>query len=76
MKKRPTLPKEQIDYKKLIPEYYIPSRCHNEKGDNQGLLHDYVLEWLNDRNRELLAVLGDYGTASARPLFATNLPVI
>ena len=61
MKKRPTLPKEQIDYKKLIPEHYIPSRCHNEKGDNQGLLHDYVLEWLNDRNRELLAVLGDYG---------------
>jgi len=54
-------PKEPIDYKKFIPKHYIPSRCHDEKGDNKGLLHDYVLEWLNDRNRELLAVLGDYG---------------
>jgi len=54
-------PKEPIDYKKLIPEHYIPSRCHDEKGDNKGLLHDYVLEWLNDPKRKLLAVLGDYG---------------
>jgi formylglycine-generating enzyme required for sulfatase activity/GTPase SAR1 family protein len=52
---------EPIDYKKFIPEHYIPSKCHNEKGDNQGLLHDYVLEWLNDPKRKLLAVLGDYG---------------
>jgi formylglycine-generating enzyme required for sulfatase activity/GTPase SAR1 family protein len=54
-------PKEPIDYKKFIPEHYIPSRCHDEKGDNKGLLHDYVLEWLNDPKRKLLAVLGDYG---------------
>jgi len=36
-------------------------RCHDEKGENKGLLHDYVLEWLNDPKRKLLAVLGDYG---------------
>ena len=54
-------PKEPIDYKKFIPEHYIPSRCHDEKGDNKGLLHDYVLEWLNNPKRKLLAVLGDYG---------------
>lgn len=53
--------KEPIDYKEFIPEHYIPSRCHNEKGGNKGLLHDYVLEWLNDPDRKLLAVLGDYG---------------
>jgi len=52
---------EQIDYKEFIPEHYIPSKCHDEKGDNNGLLHDYVLEWLNDPKRKLLAVLGDYG---------------
>jgi formylglycine-generating enzyme required for sulfatase activity/GTPase SAR1 family protein len=61
VKKSPPPPLEPIDYKKFIPEHYIPSRCHDEKGGNKGLLHDYVLEWLNDRNRELLAVLGDYG---------------
>jgi hypothetical protein len=54
-------PQKPIDYKEFIPKHYIPSGCHDEKGDNKGLLHDYVLEWLNDRNRELLAVLGDYG---------------
>jgi formylglycine-generating enzyme required for sulfatase activity/GTPase SAR1 family protein len=54
-------PQEPIDYKKFIPEHYIPSRCHDEKGDNKDLLHDYVLEWLNDPKRKLLAVLGDYG---------------
>jgi Sulfatase-modifying factor enzyme 1 len=52
---------EPIDYKKYIPKHYIPSKCHDEKGDNNGLLHDYVLEWLNDPKRKLLAVLGDYG---------------
>jgi len=54
-------PKEPIDYKEFIPEHYIPSRCHDERGDNNGLLHDYVLDWLNDPKRKLLAVLGDYG---------------
>jgi formylglycine-generating enzyme required for sulfatase activity/GTPase SAR1 family protein len=54
-------PQEQIDYKEFIPEHYISSRCHDEKGDNKDLLHDYVLEWLNDPRRKLLAVLGDYG---------------
>ena len=54
-------PKEPIDYKKLIPKHYIPSKCHDEKEANNGLLHDYVLEWLNDPKRKLLAVLGDYG---------------
>ena len=54
-------PQKPIDYKEFIPEHYIPSRCHDEKGDNKGLLHDYVLEWLNDPKRKLLAVLGDYG---------------
>jgi formylglycine-generating enzyme required for sulfatase activity len=53
--------KKPIDYKKYIPKYYIPSRCHDEKGADKGLLHDYVLEWLNDPKRKLLAVLGDYG---------------
>ena len=52
---------EQIDYKEFIPEHYIPSKCHDEKGGNNGLLHNYVLEWLNDPKRKLLAVLGDYG---------------
>ena len=52
---------EPIDYEKYIPKHYIPSRCHDEKGENKGLLHDYVLEWLNDPKRKLLAVLGDYG---------------
>lgn len=61
VKKLPPLPQEQIDYKEFIPEHYISSRCHDEKGDNKGLLHDYVLEWLNDPKRKLLAVLGDYG---------------
>ena len=61
VKKSPPLPQEQIDYKEFIPEHYIPSRCHNEKGKNKGLLHDYVLAWLNDPKRKLLAVLGDYG---------------
>ena|GEM_PF-4663722 len=56
-----SLPQEPIDYREFIPEHYIPSRCHDEKGDNKGLLHDYVLEWLNDPKRKLLAVLGDYG---------------
>ncbi len=54
-------PKEQIDYKEFIPEHYIPSKCHDEKRGNKGPLHDYVLEWLNDPKRKLLAVLGDYG---------------
>ncbi len=61
VKKSPLPSKEQIDYKEFIPEHYIPSKCHNEKGENKGLLHDYVLEWLNDPKRKLLAVLGDYG---------------
>jgi len=61
VKKSPPPPQEQIDYKEFIPEHYIPSKCHDEKGDNHGLLHDYVLEWLNDPKRKLLAVLGDYG---------------
>jgi formylglycine-generating enzyme required for sulfatase activity/GTPase SAR1 family protein len=61
VKKSPPPTKEPIDYKKFIPEHYIPSKCHDEKGDNNGLLHDYVLEWLNDPKRKLLAVLGDYG---------------
>ncbi len=61
VKKSPPLPKEPIDYKKFIPEHYIPSRCHDKKGDNKGLLHDYVRIWLNDPKRKLLAVLGDYG---------------
>jgi hypothetical protein len=59
VKKPPPPPQEQIDYKKLIPKHYIPSKCQDEKGDNKGLLHDYVLEWLNDPKRKLLAVLGD-----------------
>ncbi|MDL1968824.1 MAG: SUMF1/EgtB/PvdO family nonheme iron enzyme [Deltaproteobacteria bacterium] len=61
VKKSPLPPQEPIDYKEFIPEHYIPSMCHNEKGENNGLLHDYVLEWLNDSKRKLLAVLGDYG---------------
>ncbi len=61
VKKSPPPPQEPTDYKEFIPEHYIPSRCHNEKGKNKGLLHDYVLEWLNDPKRKLLAVLGDYG---------------
>jgi len=61
VKKPPPPPQEQIDYKKLIPKNYIPSKCHDEKGGNKGLLHNYVLEWLNDPKRKLLAVLGDYG---------------
>jgi len=54
-------PQEQIDYKEFIPKHYIPSKCHDEKGADNGFLHDYVLEWLNDPKRKLLAVLGDYG---------------
>ncbi|MBW1965613.1 MAG: hypothetical protein JRI40_10460, partial [Deltaproteobacteria bacterium] len=54
-------PKKPIDYKEFIPEHYIPSKCHDEKGKDKGLLHDYVREWLNDTDRKLLAVLGDYG---------------
>ncbi len=54
-------PQEPIDYKESIPEHYIPSKCHDERGGKKGLLHDYVLEWLNDPKRKLLAVLGDYG---------------
>jgi formylglycine-generating enzyme required for sulfatase activity len=50
-----------IDYDKFIPKHYIPSRCHDEEGNDKGLLHDYVLEWLNDPKRKPLAVLGDYG---------------
>jgi len=61
VKKSPPLPQEPIDYKEFIPEHYIPSKCHDEKGDNNGLLHEYVLEWLNDPKRKLLAVLGGYG---------------
>jgi len=61
VKKSPPPSQEPIDYKEFIPEHYIPSRCHNEKGKNKGLLHDYVCEWLNDSKRKLLAVLGDYG---------------
>ena len=61
VKKLPPPPQKPIDYKEFIPEHYIPSRCHDEKGKNKGLLHDYVLEWLNDSKRKLLAVLGDYG---------------
>jgi hypothetical protein len=54
-------PQEPIDYKEFIPKHYIPSRCHDEKGKDKGLLHDYVRKWLNDPKRKLLAVLGDYG---------------
>ena len=61
VKKSPPPPQEPINYKEFIPEHYIPSGCHNEKGKNKGLLHDYALEWLNDPKRKLLAVLGDYG---------------
>jgi len=61
VKKSPPSPQEPINYKEFIPEHYIPSRCHAEKGADKGLLHDYVLEWLNDPKRKLLAVLGDYG---------------
>jgi len=57
----PLVKKKPIDFKKFIPKHYIPSRCHDEKGDNKGLLHDYVLDWLNNPKRKLLAVLGDYG---------------
>ena len=60
VKKPPHPPQEPID-KEFIPEHYIPSKCHNEKEENKGFLHDYVLEWLNDPKRKLLAVLGDYG---------------
>ena len=61
VKKSSPPPKEPTDYKKYIPKHYIPSKCHNEKRKNKGPLHDYVLEWLNDPKRKLLAVLGDYG---------------
>ncbi|MBE9572628.1 MAG: SUMF1/EgtB/PvdO family nonheme iron enzyme [Proteobacteria bacterium] len=61
LKKAPPPPQKPIDYKELIPKHYIPHRCHNEKGENQGLLHDYVRKWLNDPDRKPLAVLGDYG---------------
>jgi serine/threonine-protein kinase len=54
-------PKKPIDYKEFIPKHYIPPKCHNEKRDDKGLLHYYVREWLNDPERKLLAVLGDYG---------------
>jgi serine/threonine-protein kinase len=57
----PLVKKKPIGYKEFIPEHYIPPKCHNEKGYNKGLLHDYVREWLNDPKRKLLAVLGDYG---------------
>jgi serine/threonine-protein kinase len=53
--------KKPLDYKEFIPRYYVQPRCHDEKGDNKGLLHNYVLEWLDDPKRKLLAVLGDYG---------------
>ncbi|OPL09455.1 MAG: hypothetical protein AVO38_11045 [delta proteobacterium ML8_D] len=58
---KPLVKKKRTDYKKFIPKYYIPSKCENEKGDNKGLLHDYVFKWLEDPERKLLAVLGDYG---------------
>jgi len=61
VKKSPPPLQEQIDYKKYIPKHYIPSICHYEKGGTKGLLHNYVCEWLNDPDRKLLAVLGDYG---------------
>lgn len=61
VKKPPPPPKEPIDYKEFIPKHYIPSKCHDEKGKDKGLLHDYVFEWLNNPKRKLLAVLGDYG---------------
>jgi formylglycine-generating enzyme required for sulfatase activity len=48
-------------YESYIPKHYIAPKCHDEKGGNQGLLHEFVLEWLNNRDRKLLAVLGDYG---------------
>jgi formylglycine-generating enzyme required for sulfatase activity len=60
--KRPSPPpQEQIDYKEFIPKHYIPPGCQDEKGGNKGLLHSYVQNWLNDPERKLLAVLGDYG---------------
>jgi serine/threonine-protein kinase len=61
VKKPPPSPQEQTDYKEFIPEHYIPSKCHDEKRDKKGFLHDYVFEWLNDPKRKILAVLGDYG---------------
>jgi hypothetical protein len=57
----PPPPTEPIDYKKGIPDHYIQPRCHDEKGDDKGLLDNYVQAWLNDPKRKLLAVLGDYG---------------
>ena len=53
--------KEPIDYKELIPKHYVPPRCHDAKEEDKGLLHDYVREWLDNPERKLLAVLGDYG---------------
>jgi formylglycine-generating enzyme required for sulfatase activity/GTPase SAR1 family protein len=64
VKKSPPSPKEQIDYKKFIPRYYVQPRCHDEHDENggdKGLLYDYVRKWLDDPERKLLAVLGDYG---------------
>jgi formylglycine-generating enzyme required for sulfatase activity len=61
VKRPPPPPQEKINYKKFIPEHYIPPRCQDEKGEDRGHLHNYVHEWLNDSKRKLLAVLGDYG---------------
>ena len=64
VKKSPHPPQEPIDYKKFIPRYYVQPRCHDEHDENagdKGLLNDYVHKWLNDPDRKLLAVLGDYG---------------
>ncbi len=54
-------PSEPKDYKKFIPKHYIEPNCHDEKEKKKGLLHNYVQAWLNDPDRKLLAILGDYG---------------
>lgn len=58
-------PPEPIDYRQGIPEHYIPSKCHYEKGEDRGLLSEYVSWWLKDPRRKLLAILGEYGVGKS-----------
>lgn len=50
-----------IDYKEFIPEHYIEQKCHGEDGKDKGSLLKFAHDWLNDPERKLLAVLGDFG---------------
>ena len=45
----------------LIPERYILPRCQDAEGHDKGLLQKYAFEWLENDERRILLVLGDYG---------------